>query len=340
MKKTGIYLVLFFALLAASLWLIKGGKQPTEEAQKNFQTPDILELTKVELKDRNGNHTVLIRRENAWLVDDIFPASEVTLNDLFYALENMVPSYPAPNNAVDNIIKEMVGNSTKVFLFKDGSEKPFKVFVVGGPNHNQDGTYMLMEVDGKAADKPYLVQLPGFKGYIGPRFTALRKYWIGARFTNLLPEEIQSLNYTYLKEDSSQSFVLQRSKEGFEMLQGDERMPMENLNEAVVQGVFSVFMDLNFEQYQDSILERERVINELGFLDLEIKLTNGETRKVSLYKKPYPDVENVPIDAEGNRLKYDKNQFYAFDYRSESFYTAQYFTFGKILVKADDIKKK
>ena len=339
MKKTGIYLVVFFALLGASLWLIKGEKQPSEEAYKNFQTPEILDLTKVELKDRNGNHTVLVRRENTWLVDDVFPASEVTLNDFFYALEHMVAAYPAPNNAVDNIVKEMVGNSTKVFLYKENSEKPFKVFVVGGPNHNQDGTYMLMEVEGKAADKPYLVQLPGFKGYIGPRFTAQRKYWIGARFTNFLPEEIKSLSYSYLQEDSEQSFTLQRAEDSFEMLQGEQVYPLEGLNEAIVQGLFSVFIDLNFEQYQDSILERERVVNDLGFLDLEIELMNGDSRKVTLYKKPYPDVENIPLDAEGNRLKFDKNQFYAFDYRSEAFYTAQYYTFGKILVKADDIKK-
>lgn len=340
MKKTGIYLVLFFALLGASVWLIKGDGQPTEEAQKNFQTPEILELSKVELKDRNGNHTVLVRQENSWLVDDIYPAKDVTLNDLFYALEHMVAAYPAPNNAVDNILKEMVGHSTKVSLYKKNSDKPFKVFVVGGPNHNQDGSYMLMEIDGKAADKPYLVQLPGFKGYIGPRFTAIRKHWIGARFTNLLPEEIKALKYTYLQEDSSQSFVLRRTDGGFEMVQENETFPLENLNEAIVQGLFSVFMNLNFEQYQDSILERERVINDLGFLDLTIELTNGENRKVSLYKKPYPQVDNIPLDAEGNPLEFDMNQFYAFDYRSESFFTAQYFVFGKILVKADDIKKK
>lgn len=340
MKKTGIYLVLFFALLGASVWLISKDNQPSEDAQKNFQTPEILELTKVELKDRNGNYTVLNRRENNWFVDDVHPASEVTLNDFFYAIEHMVPAYPAPNNATDNIIKAMVGNSTKVFLYKGNSDKPFKVFVVGGPNHNQDGTYMLMEVDGKAAEKPYLVQLPGFKGYIGPRFTALRKYWIGSRFTNFLPEEIKSLRYTYLLEDSSQSFILQRTAGSFEMINGTQTYPMESLNVALVQGLFSVFMDLNFEQHQDSIPDKERVINELGFLDLEIELTDGNKRKVSVYKKPYPDITNIPLDAEGNRLEFDKNQFYAFDYASESFFTAQYFSFGKVFVKAEDILKK
>jgi len=39
-------------------------------------------------------------------------------------------------------------------------------------------------------------------------------------------------------------------------------------------------------------------------------------------------------------LEFDKNQFYAFDYASESFFTAQYFSFGKVFVKAEDILKK
>jgi hypothetical protein len=339
MKNTLIYLGIFLALLALSVFLIFNNQEPNEEEQRSFQTPKIQELTKVKLKDRQGNVTLLSLKDGDWLINEKFLVNKVTLNDLFYALEHMESAYPAPSVAIDNVLTQMIGNSTKVSLYKNGKEQPFKVFNVGGPNHEQNGCYMIMEVNGKPADPPYVVKLPGFSGYITYRFSAIQNFWIGTQFTKLLAEEIKSISLSFFQEDKDQSFVLDQDRSGYFMQQGEQRFNQESLNMDMLDGLYSAFMDLSFERYIDSIPMQDSVMKNMHYADLKLQLTEGQERKISLYFKPYPEQENLPLDENGNPLTIDASKLYAFDHASQSFFTAQYFTFGKLFVKANQFKK-
>lgn len=339
MKKTIGYLVVFVGLIAVSAWLFLSDQKPSEEEQRAFQTPEIGELSRIELKDRAGNFTVLSKIDEKWMVDESFPVSKITLNDLLYALEHMEAAYPAPAPAVDNVLTQMVSNATKVSLYKNGKKKPFKVFVVGGPNHDQDGTYMLMEIDGEAADRPYLVKLPGFKGYVTYRFSAIRNFWIGTQFTKLLAEEIKSVSLEYFQEDTEQSFTLSRKEGEFSLLKDNELVDKDSVNTEMAEAYFNAFMDLSFERYLDSLPKQDSVLKHMHFADLSLKLNEGDERKVSIYFKPYPKQENLPLDELGKAKTIDPDKLYLYDHGSQAYYTIQYYTFGKLFLKADQLKK-
>lgn len=339
MKKTYIYLGILLALLIGTAYLVFNKQKPSEEEQRAFQTPDIAEIFGIELKDRNGNITVLTKLENKWLVDDKHPVNKLMLNDFFYALEHMEAVYPVPGVAKENVLTQMVANSTKVSLYHEGDKEAFKVFVVGGPNHDQDGTYMLMEIDGQAAENPYVVNLPGFRGYITPRFSAIRNFWVGTQFTKLLAEEIQSISINYFQEDTDQSFSLMRGDEGYELAQGEDVFLEESLNVEFVEEYFNAFMNLSFERYIDNLPNQDSVVNNMHYLDLKLGLSNGSERKVSVYFKPFPRQENLPLDTEGNPLRIDPDKLFAYDHASQSYFTIQYYTFGKLFVQAGQLKK-
>lgn len=338
MKKTISYLVILGLLIGLALFLFLKNQKPSIEDQKAFTTPEIGELTQIEMKDRHGHEVVLTKGANGWLVNGQYKASSIMLNDLLYALEFMYPEYPVPAVAVNNVLTEMITNSTKVSLFKNGKSKPFKVFNVGGANHAQDGSFMLMEVNGQAADKPYLVKLPGFKGYITYRFSAILKHWVSPTFTKLLPQEIEEVSLDYFQEDVDQSFVLSMENTEFKLINNGEVYAGKNLNQSLAEGLFASFMELSFEEFLDSIPQQDSVVNKLHFLDLKIKTTKGTEQRVSIYFKPLNAYDNLPLDDEGNPVYLDPLKLYAYDHQSQSFFTIQYYTFGKLFLKADQFK--
>lgn len=339
MNKTLSYIAVLIALVGIAIFLFLKNQKPSIEDQRAFTTPEIGELSQIKMQDRHGREVVLTKENMQWMVNNRYPASRIMLNDLLYALEFMYAEYPVPAVAVNNVLTEMITNSTKVSLYKNGKSKPFKVFSVGGANHAQDGTFMLMEVDGKAADKPYLVKLPGFRGYITYRFSAILKHWVSPDFTSYLAHEIESVELNYFQEDSLQSFKVSRKNDAFELQGQGQIYPQEKLNTNYVEGLFASFMELSFEEFVDSIPKQDSVVANMHYLDLKIKAMDGYEHYLSIYLKPLNANDNLPLDKEGNPVFIDPIKLYAYDHQSESFFTIQYYTFGKLFVKADQLIK-
>jgi len=338
MKKTITYLVILGLLAGLALFLFLKNQSPSIEDQRNFTTPEIGELTQIIMKDRHGHEVVLTLEENGWIVDGRYQASTIMLNDMFYALEFMHAEYPVPAAAVNNVLTEMITNSTKVSLYKNGKSKPFKVFAVGGANHAQDGSFMLMEVNGQAAEKPYLIKLPGFKGYITYRFSAILKHWVSPVFTAYLPQEVEEVSIEYFEENKDQSFVLSNKNEQFELTHNGATTVGAALNEKMAEGLFASFMELSFEEFLDSIPMQDSVMNFMHFLDLKVVAKNGEKQHLSVYFKPFNVNDNLPLDKEGNPVFIDPLKLYVYNNESQSFFGIQYYTFGKLFLKADQLK--
>ena len=340
MKKTIAYLFILVGLIIFAVSAYLRTQVPlTDEQQRSFKVEDMSILSKVSLKDRDGNQTNLIKEDGVWQVEGKGDVNKIMLNDLFYALEFMDAEYAVPAAARENVVTQMITKSTKVGLYKNGKSKPYKEFTVGGPNHTQDGTFMLMELDGQIADKPYVVKLPGFKGYITYRFSAITNYWISKEFVKYLPNEIATVKMTYFNEDKDQSYQLDRKDGVFSLKEGATSIPEEKLNLDMANGIYATLMDLNFEEYIDSIPGQDTVLTNLHYADFEVKTIEGKEHKVKIYFKPLPQISNTPRDSEGNFQLYDVNKLYAYNENDDTYFTIQYFTFGNLFVKADELKQ-
>lgn len=341
MKKTVSYLVILFGLaILAGVFYFKDKEPLTDEQQRDFKVEAMADLDKISLKDRDGNQTILVKEEDGWHVEGKGMASKVMLNDLFYALEYMEAEYPVPLVARENVLTQMIAKSTKVSLFQNGKSKPFKEFTVGGPNHHQDGTYMLMEMNGQTADKPYLVKLPGFRGYITYRFSAITNYWMSQEFVAYLPDEIASVSLNYYGENKDQSYHLERKNGQFALNQGaDTFNSPEDVNLDAANSIYATLLDLNFETYLDSIPGADTVLHNYFFADLKIVSTSGKEHHLKIYEKPLPQIANTPLDGEGNPELVDGDQFYAYYEEGDAYYIIQEFTFGNLFLKAEQLKK-
>jgi hypothetical protein len=101
--------------------------------------------------------------------------------------------YPVPQTAYDNAIKSLSTEGVKVEVYgRDG--KKMKVFYVGGSSVNNTGTNMMME----GAKQPYIVQVPGFVGYLTPRYTVQMQFWRDRMVFNIPQDEIKSISVKYI----------------------------------------------------------------------------------------------------------------------------------------------
>jgi hypothetical protein len=339
MKKSFIIIAIFSVLVGVAIYFY-WDKFSNPQDEKSFTTPEIGELTRIVLKDRAANVLELSKVDSSWFVNGKLPVNPVALNDILFALEFMYADYPVPANAVSNVMTQMIKNSTKVSLYKNNESTPYKVFYVGGPNHQQDGTYMLMEINGEAAEKPYVVNLPGFRGYVTYRFSTLKSPWVSAAFTKYLPDEIQSFEIEYFQEDKENSFLLSRENKGYSVQTASAKYENEAVNTVLAEQIFGAFSSLNFENYYDSIPKQDSILQNLHFLDLKLVLKNGVKHHLSVYFKPVPTNQNPLLDKEGNMLSIDNSLLYAFNHDSKTFFGIQYYTFDKLFIKSSDILKK
>lgn len=336
MKKSTIILgVVLLVGVFAAWYYLRPNRPLAEEAFKKFATEEIDEVTRIDLKDRFGNQTSLSKIADEWIVNDQFNINKVGLNDLLFALENMQVAYPVPVNGVEPVITQMIGSSTKVSLYKKNKSTPFKVFHVGGPTYQQDGTYMLMEVDGQTAEKPYVVNLPGFRGYITYRFNPQIDFWVSNEWLSVLPEEIASFSIDYSGELANESYRLINEVDGFSL---ETNAKKEHIGDhPAAEYFYAKFTDLHFEFFEDSIPGWDTIQEMYHYLDLQVDLKNGEQEKLSIYKKPYPtNIDNIPMDKEGNPLKFDKDKLYAFRHQSQTYHIIQYYVFEELFVKASE----
>ncbi len=72
-------------------------------------------------------------------------------------------------------------------LFK--SEKLVATYYIGHETQDNMGSYVFREGD----DEPYIVHIPGFRGYLGPRFEPVPELWRSHRIVDLPVTEIQSV---------------------------------------------------------------------------------------------------------------------------------------------------
>ncbi|MCD8528754.1 MAG: DUF4340 domain-containing protein [Chitinophagales bacterium] len=310
--------------------------KPTEEQQKDFACKNIDELSKIELKDRNGHEIILSKAENTWLLNNKEKVNAETLKTMLNAIENIYAESPAPNTAVDIVLKSMIGKSTKVSLYKNNSKKPYKVYYVGGPTKDNLGTFMIMEIKGKMAERPYVVKMAGHKGYLTYHYPTTIDDWRSLEFVSYLPNEIKSVAVSFA-ENPEFSYKLSKENDSFKVETGGKTYMGKQVNEGAAQSIFSSFGHLHFEKYEDKAEKQDSIKTNLHFADFSLEDIYGKTHKLGIYYMPLGNLANISMDSQGNPVKYDVDRLYAFNEETQLMMSVQYYTFGKYFLSGSSL---
>ena len=130
MKKKTIAIILGCLILALGcLFLILsktgtiGKNKPTSEL---FAVKDTNNINKIFIADMTGLHTLLVRHEDGWYVQDSVKAMPERVDDLLATIHNITLQQVVAKTAQSNINKMMSVNAIKVEIYQNAPK--FKLF--------------------------------------------------------------------------------------------------------------------------------------------------------------------------------------------------------------------
>ena len=169
-----LYQIIIITILISLI--IIGVKQKNNNStirndKRNFSIEDTLDINKIELINRNLESIVLKRTPQQWILNDSLVANQYSINLLLKTIKEMRIKNPVARSALNNIIKRMAVQNTKVTIYSNKDD--IKTLFVGGETADQLGTFMIIE----GAKEPYVIHIPGFNGYLSSRFNCKEELW-------------------------------------------------------------------------------------------------------------------------------------------------------------------
>jgi hypothetical protein len=341
MKKNRNIIIIFLvlAIAAIALWL---GQSPNtfKRSRSNFKLEDSASVTKIFIGDKNNNSIILKKNESGkWILNDKYPAQKLSVDLLLKTMVDIEVSQPVARSAHDNIVKELAVNALKVEIYQMvfrvdlfdrikwwPHEKLTKVYYVGGATPDNQGCFMLME----NSSEPYVVFLPGFRGFVSPRYSPIEKYWRDYNVFKTQIPEIASVKvetpetpeYSYeIKNNGDSRFSLFALKDN-RQIQGYDTLKLLNF--------LSGFRSLNYEALINDMdkVRKDSIISSTPFIIITLTDKSGVSKSIKTYHKQGPEGQT---DTQGRPMPYDLDRLYALVNDGQDFTTIQYYNFDKVL---------
>ena len=340
MKKNRSIFIAFIllALVALVLWLSQSSTT-FRRSSSDFKLNDSSSVTRIFMADKNNNSVTLTRKApDKWLVNEKYPAQNQSIGLLLKTMVGLEVQQPVAKAAHNTIVKELAVNAVKVEVYQQvfridlfgirmfPHEKLTKVYYVGGATQSNLGCFMLMQ----DSSEPFVVYLPGFRGFVSPRYSPIEKYWRNyIVFRKNIPEiakvrvEIPATpEYSYeVRNNGQNKFILVSLKDQAEV---------KNYDTLKLLNFLSGFRSLAYEALLNDMdkLRKDSILRSRPFITITLTDTSGVSKTITTFHKKGPDGQTDP---KGAPLPYDLDRLYASVNDGKDFTIIQYFTFDKVL---------
>lgn len=333
-----LILVLLLAVVAAVLILSRSGNT-FKRSSSDFAVADTSTVTKIFMSDKNNNSVKLSRKETGnWILNDQYPALRFNMDLMLKTMTDIQVKAPVALAAHNTIVKHLAVNGIKVEIYQMvyridflgmklfPHEKLTKVYYIGGATPDNQSNYALME----DSEEPFIIYLPGLKGFVTPRFSTIERYWRDLSVFKTGMGEISSVRLE-VPGTPEYSFDVRLEKgrlKSFSSLNSSGAGA--ELDTLKVLNFLSGFKNVNFEAFLNDMDKRTRdsVLASQPFIIITLTDTSNRTNIVKTYHKPNLFGQK---DYKGRVLPYDPDRLYALVNDGKDFVLIQYFSFNKIL---------
>ncbi|MCW5908116.1 MAG: hypothetical protein KIS94_09675 [Chitinophagales bacterium] len=332
MKKYFPYIAVIVAFGIALTWFAKTQAFETvNQREGNFAVKKAASITRIVLDDTEKKHVELSLNNGIWYVNNTHIAREELITQLLDAVTRVSSLAPVPSNAHDNVMRQLLTRNIKVQVFTGKSDKPEKVYYVGGATVDNKGTYMLLEINGTTASRPHITYIPGHYGYLTPRFEMDAEVWRSRVLFNEEIENIQKLTLTYSTEEDK-SFTIERvAADSFAVKPLNEKYLIEKpYEQKYVKQYLSFYNSVFVEAFDNALSSKDSIRQTKPYCVFEMQKKDGSVKKVTLYYMPANKRSKAEYDRAGNELLHDVDHYYA-DIDQKDFAIVQYYVFGKLL---------
>ena len=205
-KKNLRYLILVLLVILVLVVVATQNKSTIKKELRDFAVEDTALVDKIFLVDKENQSILLERTTDHWVLNSEYVARQDLVNILLKTMYRIQVKEPVAKAAQENIIKSLAVKSTKVEIYQKG--KRVKVYYVGGPTQDSYGTYMIIE----NSSSPFVVEIPGFRGYLSTRFSTLEYEWKAQTVFAISLEHLQEVTVENLKNKKSVTLQVKGSR--------------------------------------------------------------------------------------------------------------------------------
>jgi hypothetical protein len=328
-KRITISLLILISLAIAAYFITRESKSSIKKELKDFAVKDTAAITKIFMADTEGKQVLLERlNETDWQVNGKYLARKDAINLLLTTIRRITVKKPVNKPMFETIIKQLATKSTKVEIYLNNEDKPYKVYYVGGPDKDYQGSFMLLE----NSSVPFVTHIEGFRGFPSARYFTDENAWRRKEVFTYKPQEIAKI-IVERYEEPEKSFSIVHSN-GTVQLFDYQNKPFSSFDTITVYQYINNYRSIHYENfeeskpesYQDSLIKTDKPI-----LKYTVITTEGKERSIALYNKP---MKPGAVDYNGQPIKYDVDRMYGLTDDS-LFVVVQHYVFDKLDVPVD-----
>lgn len=339
MKKNRLPLIILAVLaLVAAVLLAKQKRGTMQSRENNFAVDDTASVNKIFLADKQGKKVTLERLDSgSWQLNGKYEASEPMMEVMLKTICSIAVKEPVAKAARNNIIRVMSGKSVKVEIYQQvyrinlfGKVKLFKhekrtrTYYVGDATMDNSGTFMLME----GSERPYVVYIPGFKGYVAARYSPLEADWRGHSVFRFKLPEISSVSVAYSEKPENSFIIRHVSDRSFELSALAGNTIISDFDTVKVIQYLSMFRDQNFESVLDNMpkAKYDSITKSTPTIVITLVDKLNKPHVLNAWKRK---AEAGQTDMNGDPLQWDMDRLYAKVEGVDEMVTIQYFALGE-----------
>lgn len=336
MGKTLVYIVLLGILgFGVYYFLLREKDGLYQETEANFTFRDTAGIGKIFLVNNEGKSILLERQaDNNWLLNKTYPAMPLQMVNILTCLKMQTALTPVSANEHDRVVKLLAGLSTKVEVYSRSGEK-IKTFYVGGQGPNYHGSYMITE----NAQQAYLVEIPGFDGYLSPRYTVEINDWRSRSMIDWGLDSIASISIKYA-ENPLNSYTITNGKAAPTVaIDSSLASKFTELNVRRTLSYLGFFKNINAEGYLNGSIGLDSLIaNAKLRCQLKVQNSKGAEKAFDIYWIPSAggELNDAQHPSAPGQLPVDVERMYAVDVQAKDTLLIQSRTFEKLLRNAPE----
>jgi hypothetical protein len=329
-KKTRLALIGILILLAI-VYVFKFSKnwKTVKIGSDEISIQDTAIIDHVFLADKNG-HTIDLKKQanNEWKVNNKFNADASKINLLLATIHDMRVQRPIDETQHNTVVADLSSRGIKIECYS--KEENIKTFYIGSETADKIGTFYYET----SKSEPLIVHIPGFVGYLTPRFVISEIKWKDKLVFDDDLQSIESIEMTY-PNNADLSFKIinkQLLDKQNNLLEADSNQLKFYLNS---------FKGLYHEAYLDFATAKEidSIKKSIPFCWLILKRKNKQETSLKLYLKKADKRTKEQFDQNNMPVKTDAERFWGIIDDENELVSIQTFNFGKILKTKLDLSK-
>jgi hypothetical protein len=335
-KGTLILLLVVLGLGVGAFLLMRKPWSNSKQAATAFAVKDTSKVTRIFLADKAGKSLTLQRNiDNTWTANNNVLVDHTKINLLLTTLHDLQVKMPVAPSMHNTAMGILGSKGVKCEVYE--GEQLLKVLYIGTETPEKEGTFMILEGE----DQPYIIQQPGFIGFLTPRFSTDEIKWRSKLIFNVAKKDIQEISIRYPTKES-ESFVLNANtsqQKGFIL---DIKGNLVQTDTLKTNLLLNAFEQLYAEGFYDETVftkaERDSVFGLEPYVIISLKLTNGEVKQLSLYEKLVGDKTKDRFDDNRKERNIDPEKFFAKVGDQNLAASVQEYAFRRILIKKSDLQ--